>query len=421
MFGSRSKNSSRAGRNGGSSYGGRAGQNNGGAFSRGVPPPPPSRGQKGGNRRQPKGNQRLGKAGPPKKGGRMSKERMTTKSPKYHIDIPPPPPPGTDEPPPPPIDEHPDVIEMEQARALAKLQQKQQQMRQQWEGPSQSKRNTPRKSKYDFSHEEHIYEQIDQHKVDKDKRRKSMRPNRYAGLARPSRVSVTSGAYDDEEELWGRYSLGTVGNHESVVSGEGAGTRSARKQKPKAKPRAKAKQNKPSSNRVPAKDFSGPQDPDHTGYVDYTVVPLLLRSGIDYEKANMFGDILKMKYSTRNVKNMMQSFFALFEALERHSIAISQQIRLHVMEDAYWNSIGEEDEEGGKRASYIYYRESPDNSSIPKKSTPRKQRTSFRERRASAMSQRTEYDQTFIDDGQEDVKMDDETFRKSMRLLFQNM
>uniref|UniRef100_A0A7S3LM78 Uncharacterized protein n=1 Tax=Aplanochytrium stocchinoi TaxID=215587 RepID=A0A7S3LM78_9STRA len=132
----------------------------------------------------------------------------------------------------------------------------------------------------------------------------------------------------------------------------------------------------------------------------------------------MFGEALKVKYSTRNVKNMMQSFFVLFEALERHKITLSQLNRQHVMEDAYWNSIGEEDEDGGRRKSFIYYRESPVDSPPPKNNKPRKQRQSLRERRASI---KTEYDQAYIESDLDDVQIDDETYRKSMRLLFETI
>mmetsp|Transcript_10572 Transcript_10572/g.12142 ORF Transcript_10572/g.12142 Transcript_10572/m.12142 type:complete len:325 (-) Transcript_10572:88-1062(-) len=280
---------------------------------------------------------------------------------------PPPPPPAEDEPPPPPLEEHPD-------------------MQQRMGGvPVLPSRNPNRKSVYDFSHTKDVYDSIENISIQKKKRGTNRSSNRYQGFSRPSRVSMVSGFENASQvsagEEWGQ--LRSSGQTKGAV-------------------------------RKPA-NVAGPQADDHNDYIDFTVVPLLLRSTVDYNKAKDFGERLKQGYGTRAVKHMMTNFFALFEALERENLKVDQAIRQAVMEDAFWNSVGDESD---GRASYIYYRDNSKN----EPQSPRTKRQSFRERRASAMSQRVDFDQTYIetDDANESIDLDDAQFRKSMKVLLEN-
>lgn len=327
-----------------------------------------------------------------------------------------PPPPAyldfDNEPPPPPLENHPDEIarrekeirkqQMELQKQKEELQRQQQEFykAQQHSGQlSDPQKRQARKSRYDFSHDEHVYESIENVEISRQKKRMSMNPNRYEGMSRPARISFQSDVGYDSGDNRGSFS--------SAVS---AGSWS---KNPKVKKKAGKKKPKPSKASLSG-NYNGPRDPDHEPYIDYTVVPLLLRSGIDYDKANLFGDVLKLKYSTKNVKNIMTSYFPLFDALERENIAISQQVRLQVMDDAYWSTVGEDDHDGkSKRSSHIYFRE------LPNENNPRKKRASKRD---SYMSAKTDFDQEFLDTEEDNsIELDDASFRKSMRMLFDNI
>lgn len=110
-------------------------------------------------------------------------------------------------------------------------------------------------------------------------------------------------------------------------------------------------------------------------YIDYTVVPLLLRAEMKYEQADKFGRQLKIGYTRSKIDRIMSNPFELFAALTHEGIEFNEDIKFNIIEDKFWgNGKGVE---GPKRNSFVYYKET--GSRVTRKK-PDTERTSYRER-----------------------------------------
>ena len=89
-------------------------------------------------------------------------------------------------------------------------------------------------------------------------------------------------------------------------------------------------------------------------FVDYTVVPLLLRAGLDYATANNFGTVLKNSYSGRKSRQVMSNPFELFAALEKEGFKLSDDIKFNVVDDKFWRQ--DQSQAGSRRTSFVYYK-----------------------------------------------------------------
>lgn len=75
-------------------------------------------------------------------------------------------------------------------------------------------------------------------------------------------------------------------------------------------------------------------------FVDYTVVPLLLRSGMEYEVANGVGEILKGAFSHPEVEESMSSAESLLQLLEDERICMDDTFRVRLETDKFWQHAG---------------------------------------------------------------------------------
>lgn len=116
---------------------------------------------------------------------------------------------------------------------------------------------------------------------------------------------------------------------------------------------------------------------DELAFIDYTVIPLLLRAEIDYKQAEKFGNALKISYTGTKIRQFMANPFALFAVLEHEGVSLNDDIRFNIVEDKFWTDSKKE-ETRPRGNSYVYYKENASDSKVlrdkkqkPKSSRPR--------------------------------------------------
>ncbi|GBG27197.1 Hypothetical Protein FCC1311_034202 [Hondaea fermentalgiana] len=93
-------------------------------------------------------------------------------------------------------------------------------------------------------------------------------------------------------------------------------------------------------------------------YVDFTVVPLLLRSGITYQQATDFGAHLMSLETQEAILSIMENAESLIDELTRKGVPVSERIQLKLETDRLWKSKRQSVASMGKdnRKSFVYYR-----------------------------------------------------------------
>ena len=89
-------------------------------------------------------------------------------------------------------------------------------------------------------------------------------------------------------------------------------------------------------------------DPD---YIEFTVVPLLLRAKVAYEEANKYGDTLK-RMTEAEVKTIMANAANLVDDVKKCHIKVPPSFEKDVYDDMFWKAGP------GNRKSFVYYRPS---------------------------------------------------------------
>ncbi|KAH9251578.1 hypothetical protein BASA81_006593 [Batrachochytrium salamandrivorans] len=89
--------------------------------------------------------------------------------------------------------------------------------------------------------------------------------------------------------------------------------------------------------------------PADTGYIEFTIVPLLLRANVLYDEANAYGESL-LSCSEAEVKVVMMSPTNLVEDCKRCGIKLPANFEKNVFADMFWQQ-GQD-----KRKSFVYYK-----------------------------------------------------------------
>lgn len=92
-----------------------------------------------------------------------------------------------------------------------------------------------------------------------------------------------------------------------------------------------------------------PADPE---FVEFTVVPILLRAKVAYEEANKYGESLK-RMTEGEVKVVLTNATTLYEDIKKCGIRVPASFEKDVMDDMYWRAGTQ-----GNRKSFVYYRPS---------------------------------------------------------------
>jgi hypothetical protein len=99
-----------------------------------------------------------------------------------------------------------------------------------------------------------------------------------------------------------------------------------------------------------------------TSFIDYTVVPLLLRSGVEYSAAENFGSVLRTMYSAHEVAGLMASPDKLMQAVRQERIPVSDRCLERMRTDLFWERRGGADlsaaasPDTDRRKSFLYRR-----------------------------------------------------------------
>lgn len=148
-------------------------------------------------------------------------------------------------------------------------------------------------------------------------------------------------------------------------------------------------------------------------FVDYTIIPILLRSKVSYTVANDFGRALKLKYPPARLYQLTSNAYELFAALEHEKIILSEDEKFGIIEDRFWQEAAVESSKG-KRSSFVYHREN-DSKNFRKKGKKKKRepRESFSER----LSKRQEFEEQPVLAENEGMQFDVGALRKSLRIF----
>jgi len=191
----------------------------------------------------------------------------------------------------------------------------------------------------------------------RDARRPSSKANRSEEMAllrrksaKPERVQGSSS---------GRESRPNSGRTKQNAKGNPATSRSGSWTRPKSTRQHELM--KPQSIKIGSREIpKRTHKPDAT-YLDYTVVPLLLRSGMAYDVANEFAQLLHESYTAEEVEDMMSDTEKLLEILSDERIEMPRSFRKRLETDRFWvdanraQGVGTKDEKN-KRKSYVYFR-----------------------------------------------------------------
>ncbi len=99
-----------------------------------------------------------------------------------------------------------------------------------------------------------------------------------------------------------------------------------------------------------------------TSFIDYTVVPLLLRSGVEYSAAENFGSVLRTMYTAHEVAELMASPDKLIQAVRQERIPVSDRCYERMQTDLFWERRGGTDlsaaasSDTDRRKSFLYRR-----------------------------------------------------------------
>jgi hypothetical protein len=107
---------------------------------------------------------------------------------------------------------------------------------------------------------------------------------------------------------------------------------------------------------APSKEPSPPASPGggrkaDADYIEFTVVPLLLRSGVSYDEANKYGELLKSR-SEADVARIMSSSMLLLEDIEKKKVKIPGSFEKSLLNDQFWVKGKTA---AGNRKSFVYY------------------------------------------------------------------
>jgi len=89
-------------------------------------------------------------------------------------------------------------------------------------------------------------------------------------------------------------------------------------------------------------------DPD---FVEFTIVPILLRAKVVYDEANKYGDSLK-RLTEGEVKAVVVNAASLVDDVKKCGIKVPPTFEKDVYDDMYWKAGA------GNRKSFVYYRAS---------------------------------------------------------------
>ena len=95
-----------------------------------------------------------------------------------------------------------------------------------------------------------------------------------------------------------------------------------------------------------------PLTDEDLNFIEYVIVPMLLRADLEYNKANALAERLKKKYSSEQVRDVMSTPFNLFAALRKEGIEVGDEFKFNIVEDKYWKDSADND----RRNSYVYYK-----------------------------------------------------------------
>lgn len=98
--------------------------------------------------------------------------------------------------------------------------------------------------------------------------------------------------------------------------------------------------------------------PADTGYIEFTIVPLLLRANVLYDEANAYGESL-LSCSEAEVKVVMMSPANLVEDCKRCGIKLPASFEKNVFADMFWQQ-GQD-----KRKSFVYYKPAEEDAPRP--------------------------------------------------------
>jgi len=102
---------------------------------------------------------------------------------------------------------------------------------------------------------------------------------------------------------------------------------------------------------VPSSPGGSSKKPADSDYVEFTVVPLLLRSGVSYDEANKYGEYLKTK-TEADVMRIMSSAMLLQDDIEKKKIKIPASFEKTLLNDQFWVKGKNA---AGNRKSFVYY------------------------------------------------------------------
>jgi len=93
-------------------------------------------------------------------------------------------------------------------------------------------------------------------------------------------------------------------------------------------------------------------------YIDYTLVPLLLRSGVAYKHAEKFGKIVQTQFSSSQVEDFMTDPCLLMDVIVQENVKVSSRFFENLKTDTFWS------QGSSRRRSYVYFRSSMDASAV---------------------------------------------------------
>jgi len=104
----------------------------------------------------------------------------------------------------------------------------------------------------------------------------------------------------------------------------------------------------------PPRPMSHERKPADPEYVEFTIVPILLRAGVSYDEANRYGTTLKM-LSEAEVKVIMANAMSLVDDVKKCGIKTSPTFEKEIHDDMFWQAG-----RGTNRKSFVYYKASTD-------------------------------------------------------------
>eukprot|EP00924_Labyrinthula_sp_SR-Ha-C_P007460 augustus_masked-scaffold_24-processed-gene-3.47-mRNA-1 protein AED:0.14 eAED:1.00 QI:0/-1/0/1/-1/1/1/0/526 len=173
----------------------------------------------------------------------------------------------------------------------------------------------------------------------------------------------------------------------------------------------------------PEYEFVSPSQPereamgeDDETFVDYTVIPLLLRADLSYNIADNFGRILKEKYSSSQVRKLMQNPFELFGALEQEGFRVDDKVKFNIVDDEFWK-LGSESPGGKRRTSFVFYKNKTNLETPVAKTKQADLRTSFKKTKQSFT--KNHFKQEKIYKAGDEVPIDHNKFQENLRKFSQ--